>query len=486
MQSFELKGTAAALRLALVPVACLSLLSACATYESYPAPVATSASLPTPATLQDYRAVRASDLIGRTVRNQNGEYMGQVRDLVVQMGTGEVRYAVVTAGGDPRLYALPIHSIKAGSGNDIVVDLPRPRLADFRSWTQWPDMHDAAYWNELDRVSGFRPVQPGHGYDRLSELRGKLVVGANGEHLGRVEDFVINTSNDAVHYAIVALDPGRPGGGRLVAVPLHGFDFPREGVNRLALRIDASRLAQLETFDAARWAQINDPTYVTHIDRYLVSAFPVSGSSLFEQLDTNRDGFLSRAELAPLQMAGTDRYALRGPVGDAASFRAFDRDGDSFLNRSEAQPLLRGDDFARYDTNGDGFISMAEAAPLLGAAGSISASGLTFDQLDRDHDGFVNRAEAGALIPPATVVTQQVVVQPIVTFDALDVDRDGYLNRAEAATLLNRMGGSAAFDRYDTNRDGYLSRAEMDALLRQQNVGGTAGEPLQGSVGTRY
>jgi sporulation protein YlmC with PRC-barrel domain/Ca2+-binding EF-hand superfamily protein len=485
MQDFKLKRTARLVQLALLPAACFSLLSACATYESAPAPVAASANLPSPGALQDYRAVRASDLIGKTVRNQNGVYMGQVQDLVLQMGTGAVRYAIVSSGGDPHLYALPVHTTKAGAGNDIVIDLQRPRLADYRNWTTWPDMHDAAYWSELDRVSGFQPVQPGHGYDRLSALRGKLVVGANGEHLGHVEDLVINASTDVVHYAIVALEPGRVAGGRLVAVPLHAFGFPREGVNRLALRIDSSRLAQLETFDAARWAQLNNPAYVVHMDRYLVSAFPAGASPLFEQLDTNRDGFLSRAELGPLQMAGTDRYALRGPIGDDAAFRALDRDGDGFLNKSESQSLLRDASFARFDTNGDGFISRAEAAPLLGSSGSIQTSGVTFDQLDRDHDGFVNRAEAGVLLPPATVTAQQVVVQPVVTFETLDVDRDGYLNRMEAATLLNRMGGASSFDRYDSNRDGFLSRAELDTFLRQQNVGGTTGQPVEGSIGTR-
>lgn len=485
MPLFKFNQTARCVRLAVMPVACLTLISACATYESRPGPIATSASLPTPEALQNYRAVRASDLIGKTVRSQHGEFMGQVQDLVVQMGPGAVRYAVVAA--DRRLYALPVHTIKAGTGNDIVIDLPKPRLADYRSWTRWPDLHDYAYWNELDRVSGFSPVQPGHGYDRFSALRGKLVVGANGEHLGRIEDAVINANTDVVHYFIVGLEPGRAGGGRLVAVPLHAFAHPREGANRLALRIDASRIAQLETFDAARWAQLNDPTYVTHMDRYLLSAFPAAGSSMFEQLDTNRDGFLSRAELSPLQMAGTDRYVLHGAIGDAAAFRALDRDGDGFLNRSEADGALRsrpGESFARLDTNGDGFLSMAEAGRLFGPDTPVHASGVTFDQLDRDRDGFVNRAEATALMPPSVVV-QHVTVQPVVTFNALDVDRDGHLNRMEAATLLNRMGGEAAFTRYDTNRDGFLSRAELDQLLREQNIGGTAVQPGHGTFGSR-
>lgn len=484
MHQFEMKRPAKVVKLALLPAACLAVLSACATYESRPTPVAASASLPAPATLQNYRAVRASDLVGKTVRNQHGQYMGVVQDLVVQMGTGAVRYAVVSHPRDARLYALPVHTAQAGTAGEIVIDLPKPSLADYRSWTQWPSMHDIAWWSELDRVSGYAPVQPGHGYDRLSELRGKLVVGANGEHLGRVSDFVINTANDAVHYAIVSLEPGRAGGGRLVAVPLHAFAFPREGVNRLALATDADGLAQLETFDAARWAQLNDPTYVAHIDRYLVTAFPPASTHLFEQLDTNRDGFLSRAELQPLQLAGTDRYAVRGQAGDAAQFQSLDRDGDGFLNATEARAVLGGERFARFDTNGDGFISRAEGGPLLDRGVTVPASGVTFDQLDRDRDGFVNRAEAAALMPSTTVVAREMVVHPVVSMDALDVDRDGYLSRSEAATLLNRSGGGAAFERYDGNRDGFLSRAEFDLLL-QQNVGGTPGQPGQGSVGTR-
>ncbi len=103
------------------------------------------------------------------MRNQQGEYLGDVADLVVQMGTGKVRYAVVTAGGaDDMLYALPVHTIEPGARNDVVIDLAQPRLADHRAWarSRWPNLDDIAYWNELDRISGFPPVQPGHGYDR--------------------------------------------------------------------------------------------------------------------------------------------------------------------------------------------------------------------------------------------------------------------------------------------------------------------------------
>jgi len=134
-----------------------------------------------------------------------------------------------------------------------------------------------------------------------------------------------------------------PGGGRLVAVPLSGFMYPREGTNRLALGIDSTRLAELVTFDPARWQQINDPRYVAQIERYFVTAFPPSAVALFEQLDTNGDGFLSRAELAPMQMAGSDRYAIQASEGRRPLSVRTIATGDGFLspNRSRGGAASR-------------------------------------------------------------------------------------------------------------------------------------------------
>lgn len=473
-------------RLACVPLALAALMSGCAVYE--PLPVASSPTASSPAATAPqqsaYRAVRASELLGRTARNQHGDLLGRIEDVIVQMDSGQVRYAVVRARDGGPLHALPVHGLATGPGEQVRIDLASRNLADFAAWSAWPGMQDVGYWSEVDRRAGFTPVQPGHGYDRYTDLRGKLVVDNRNVHLGRVEDLVIDAGADRIHYAVVGLEQGVPGGARLVAVPVHGFALPRAGTNRLALTLDAGRLSQFETFDAARWAQLNDPTYVARVERHFVAAFPAAAAALFDQLDTNRDGFLSRAELAPLQRAGTERYLLPGSLRATPTFRALDRDGDGFLTQAEAGPLLAsgGAAFQRLDANADGFLSMAEAAPLVAGAGAPGTEGLTFAELDRDRDGFVNRAEAAALLPVPAVVTQQVVVQPVVTFEALDVDRDGYLNRAEAATVLQRTGDVTAFDRFDTNRDGFLSRAELDVLLQHTAVGATGGAAASGAL----
>jgi hypothetical protein len=82
----------------------------------------------------------------------------------------------------------------------------------------------------------------------------------------------------------------------------------------------------------------------------------------FESLDTNRDGFLSRAEAQSLmnvtRMSG-GRWII--VTSRTASFENLDADRDGFLNRNEASPVMNAASFERHDTNRDGFLSRAEA-----------------------------------------------------------------------------------------------------------------------------
>jgi hypothetical protein len=82
-------------------------------------------------------------------------------------------------------------------------------------------------------------------------------------------------------------------------------------------------------------------------------------------LDTNRDGFLSRTEAAPLWAPGRYANAPVAPVAPAYSFDSLDANRDGFLSRAEAAPLANPATFDRYDGNRDGFLSRTEADLLL-------------------------------------------------------------------------------------------------------------------------
>ncbi|HEX6320214.1 MAG TPA: PRC-barrel domain-containing protein [Burkholderiales bacterium] len=69
---------------------------------------------------------RASVLIGRDVVDRTGDELGEVEDLIVNFGTGRVRYVVVEHEDDDAATAyLPRELTISGSGEHLVLSVPR-------------------------------------------------------------------------------------------------------------------------------------------------------------------------------------------------------------------------------------------------------------------------------------------------------------------------------------------------------------------------
>jgi Ca2+-binding EF-hand superfamily protein len=203
--------------------------------------------------------------------------------------------------------------------------------------------------------------------------------------------------------------------------------------------------------------------------------------ALFDRLDTNRDGFLSRAELEPLGIASASPRIESA----SAAFDRLDANRDGFLSPGEAGNHLApvpGYSFAGFDTDRDGFLSRSEAMPHLQWLYNRQASP-TLDAYDTNRDGFLSRAEAEPLMGITRYSDGRwVIVGPAAagSFDRWDIDRDGFLSRREAASLAPGI-----FERYDTNRDGFLSRSEADPMFSSA-VGATSVHPGGLVVGPRY
>ncbi|MGH8501926.1 MAG: PRC-barrel domain-containing protein [Gammaproteobacteria bacterium] len=69
--------------------------------------------------------VRASDYIGKPVRNLQDETLGEIVDLAIDGPQGRVVYAVMAAGGflglGQTLYAMPLRELRKPAGDNYVV-----------------------------------------------------------------------------------------------------------------------------------------------------------------------------------------------------------------------------------------------------------------------------------------------------------------------------------------------------------------------------
>lgn len=88
---------------------------------------------------------KASSLIGMEVRNSSNEKLGEVKDLVMDLDSGKLSYAVLSVGGflgiGEKLIALPPGALKQGETSEYLLleaDKARIQAAPGFAATAWP------------------------------------------------------------------------------------------------------------------------------------------------------------------------------------------------------------------------------------------------------------------------------------------------------------------------------------------------------------
>jgi len=102
---------------------------------------------------------KASSLIGMDVRNTQNEKLGEIKDLVVDLHTGKIAYAVLSVGGflgiGDKYIAVPPGAFSVAPDQQRVVlnaDKARIQNAPGFAKSSWPDVNgtswnsDASYW----------------------------------------------------------------------------------------------------------------------------------------------------------------------------------------------------------------------------------------------------------------------------------------------------------------------------------------------------
>jgi sporulation protein YlmC with PRC-barrel domain len=105
------------------------------------------------------RTDKASGILGMEVRNNENEKLGEVKDLVMDMSSGKVSYAVLSVGGflgiGEKLIALPPGALKVGENKEYLLlnaDKSKIQAAPGFAATAWPAPGDPEvnrFWNDV-------------------------------------------------------------------------------------------------------------------------------------------------------------------------------------------------------------------------------------------------------------------------------------------------------------------------------------------------
>jgi len=102
---------------------------------------------------------RASAIEGMVVRNEKGEDLGKVKDLVIDLQSGKVVYAALDFGGfigiGDKLFAVPWKAFKCetnGKIQQLVLEIPKEKLKNAPGFDKknWPVSGDPT-WMQVDR-----------------------------------------------------------------------------------------------------------------------------------------------------------------------------------------------------------------------------------------------------------------------------------------------------------------------------------------------
>jgi sporulation protein YlmC with PRC-barrel domain len=110
------------------------------------------------------RVLAASTLAGDSVRNSAGEDLGKVDEIMIDIPSGRVAYAVLSFGGVLRmgnkLFAVPWNALQVDEDEEcFILDVDKRTLESAPGFDKnnWPDMADTSWGSEVFLYYGTTP-----------------------------------------------------------------------------------------------------------------------------------------------------------------------------------------------------------------------------------------------------------------------------------------------------------------------------------------
>lgn len=101
----------------------------------------------------------------------------------------------------------------------------------------------------------------------VSFLSGTTVINKEGEHLGKVEDFMVDLTTGRILYAVLSFGGFMGIGNKLFAIPINAMTLDVDNQSIL-LDVDKERLEKAPGFDRDNWPDMAGPEWGSTVHSY--------------------------------------------------------------------------------------------------------------------------------------------------------------------------------------------------------------------------
>jgi sporulation protein YlmC with PRC-barrel domain len=131
----------------------------------------------------------ATTLTGDRVRNTAGEYLGRIEEVMLDIPTGRIAYAVLSFGGflgiGDKLFAVPWKALQIDTAeHEFILDIPRQTLETAPGFDKnnWPDMEDPEFAGPVHKFYNQQP------YWEQNFTEAGDYIGDNTQHHRNIEE----------------------------------------------------------------------------------------------------------------------------------------------------------------------------------------------------------------------------------------------------------------------------------------------------------
>ena len=213
------------------------------------------------------KLVKASEVVGAKLFNQQGEHIGEINDLVFDENSGGVTHGMLAVGGwlgvGENITPVPWKHIQQSkkTPGEYVVDVDKSKLTPEMSFKikEWPNLTEGWFKETYSRFG--LPLKPGTKLVRASTVIDAELFDQNGKDIGEIQNLLMHPNSGKIAYATCEVDEYATAGNKLTNVPWNLIRQSKKDTEGFVVNADKAKLKGAKYFSQNAWPDYNDPVW---------------------------------------------------------------------------------------------------------------------------------------------------------------------------------------------------------------------------------